>query len=387
MQILMIVRQFFPWLGGTEKQAQKLASELINMGIDVKVVTGWWMRTTKRREIVDNIPVFRNFTFWNMLDLKGFRKFSGYIYIISLFFYLWKNRHHYDLIHIHKLSYHAFPGILAGKFFKKKILIKIANSGSYSDIKQMQKNVLIPGQKLMLPLTINADQIVAVNKKIIKELIDAGVPPKKVIFIPNGVKISQLEENKNNYSNGKTIVTFIGRLHPQKSVHILLKAFKKVYEMRPHLNLKLWIIGDGPQRYELEHLSKQQQINKHVVFYGNVQNISEKLNLTDIFVLPSLAEGMSNSLLEAMAHGLPCIATRIGGNQELITNGINGILVPAKNVNALYDAILKLVDDKKLRQMMGKISLERVKGNYCIKDIAKRYIEEYEYLLKSSKNY
>ena len=92
MQILMIVRQFFPWLGGTEKQAQKLASELINMGVDVKVVTGWWVRGTKKKEIVDNIPIYRNFTFWNMLDIKGLRKFSGYVYIISLFFYLWKNR-------------------------------------------------------------------------------------------------------------------------------------------------------------------------------------------------------------------------------------------------------------------------------------------------------
>ena len=88
----MVVRQFVPWIGGTEKQAQKLASELVNMGVSVKIVTGWWIRGTKRKEIIDNIPVFRNFTFWNMLNIKGLRTFGGYIYIITLFLYLWKKR-------------------------------------------------------------------------------------------------------------------------------------------------------------------------------------------------------------------------------------------------------------------------------------------------------
>ena len=287
------------------------------------------------------------------------------------------------MIHIHKLSYHAFPGIIAAKIFKKKVLIKIANSGAYSDITQMQKNVLIPGQKLMLPLSIKADKIVTVNKKMINELINIGVSSKKIAFIPNGVKIKHIAKQKYQ-NNEKIIVTFIGRLHAQKSVNILLKAFKKVSNKKPNLKLELWIIGDGPLRIELENLSKRLKINKSVTFYGNISDISKKLALTDIFVLPSLSEGMSNSLLEAMAYGLPCIATRIDGNKELIKDGINGILVPAKNAGALSDTILKLVDDKKLRKIMGKNAFENVKKKYCIKNVAKQYIKEYELLLKTN---
>jgi glycosyltransferase involved in cell wall biosynthesis len=382
MRVLMIVRQFYPWIGGTEKQAQKLAAKLIDLGIHVQVVTGWWQRSTKRKEMVGKIPVTRNFTCWGMLGIKGLRKFGGYVYILSLFLFLWRHRNRYDLIHIQKLSYPAFPGVIAGRLFHKKTIIKIANSGQYSDIRRMRENYLLPGQKMMLSSTLTADKMIAVNNQIISELKEAGVPSKRIVFIPNGVELD-LSRCKSDYGlHDPVTIVFIGRLHPQKALDVLLKAFHQVIDIRPNLNWRLSLIGEGSLRKDLEKLSDQLGIKALVKFRGAVDNVSDHLTQADIFVLPSRAEGMSNAMLEAMAYGLPCVASSISANKDLIENGEQGLLVEPGNPSDLAEAITRLAGDDKLRQKCGKMSVKMIKANYELTAIAKKYVQNYQHLLK-----
>ena len=380
MRVLMVVRQFFPWAGGTEKQAQKLAAMLIEKGGAVKVVTGWWTCGTRQREVIDKIPVFRNFTLWGFFDLKGFRKFGGYIYILSLLWYLWRYRRDYDLIHIHLLSYPAFPAVLAGRWFGKKSIIKIANSDRGSDIRRMQNNDLLPGQKQMLPLTLQADCFVAINSRIIAELQAAGVPPERIVVIPNGVEVDG-RVPKQSYSLGGSVrLVFVGRLHPQKGLDLLLPAFKQVVTRRPDIDWQLWVVGDGSLRSELERLAAQLELGSAVKFWGQVADVPAYLARADIFVLPSRAEGMSNALLEAMAHGLPCIATGISGNVDLVGHGEDGLLVPPDSQADLVEAILRLVDDNSLRERLGRRARQKVVAHYSINSVAERYIDLYRTL-------
>ena len=382
MRVLMVVRQFYPWIGGTENQAQKLAGKLIDLGIEVQVVTGWWQRGTRRKEMIGKIPVFRNFTCWGMLGIKGLRKFGGYIYILSLFLFLWRHRHRYDLIHIHKLSYPAFPGVIAGRLFRKKTLVKIANSGKYSDIRRMRENYLLLGQKKMLASTLSADRIIAVNNQIINELQEAGVPYKRIVLIPNGVELD-LSKRKTDYGlNDPVKVVFTGRLHPQKALDVLLKAFQQIIAVRPDLDWRLSIIGDGPLRLELEKLTNQLRITQNVKFWGPIHNVSDHLAKADIFALPSWAEGMSNAMLEAMAHGLPCVASRISANKDLIEHGEQGLLVAPGDSNDLAKAIICLADDERLRQKLGTSSFQEIEGKYNLNAVAKQYIVNYQQLLQ-----
>jgi glycosyltransferase involved in cell wall biosynthesis len=380
MRVVMIVRQFFPWVGGTERQAQKLSARLIELGVDVRVVTGWWFWKTPREEVIETVPVFRNFTCWNMFNLKGLRKFAGYTYILSLFWYLWKHRAEYDVIHIHLLNYHAFPAVLSGRWLGKRSLIKMANSGQGSDIRRMHTNVL-PGQKQMLPVTLKADRLVAINEESIGELRAAGVPSERIIVIPNGVETNG--HYKSDYQlNNTVVVLFVGRLHPNKGLDILLPACQSVIRRRPELQWQLWLVGDGPLRGELEQLAEKLQISQAVKFWGQVKDVTPYLAQADIFVLPSRTEGISNALLEAMAYGLPCVATCIGGNTDLIMHNENGLLVNPESEVELAEAVTRLADDEILRLKIGRSARQRIEANYSINHIARRYIELYQTLLE-----
>ncbi|MCB0208632.1 MAG: glycosyltransferase family 4 protein [Anaerolineae bacterium] len=382
MRILMVVRQFYPWVGGTERQAQKLAAKLIAAGVDVKVVTGWWFRDTPRQETIDTIPVLRNFTCWGLFGIKGLRKFGGYIYILSLFWQLWRQRRQYDIIHIHLLSYPAFPAVLMGKLLGKKSLIKIANSGHDSDIRRMQENDMIPGQKQMLPTTLKADKMVAVNKQIISELQAVGIPLKRITYIPNGVETDQVTVVNDYKVDDVATLLFVGRLHPQKGVDTLLKALARVRQQHPATKWQLWLLGDGALRAELEALTAQLDIASCVQFWGKVPDVAHYLGQADLFVLPSRAEGMSNALLEAMAHGLPCIATDIDGNVDVVQHNHNGLLVPPSDEEALAEQIIRLLNNQPLREKLGRAARSTIEAEFSIDAITQKYIDLYDRLLE-----
>ncbi len=379
MRILMVVRQFYPWVGGTERQAQKLSAKLIELGVDVRVVTGWWFRGTPQREMIGPVPVFRNFTFWEMFGVSGLRKFGGYTYLLTLLWHLWRRRHDYDIIHVHLLNYHAFPAVLAGRWWGKKTIIKTANSGQGSDIRRMQSDML-PGQRWMLPVTLTAHRLVAINVESVAELREAGTSPERIITIPNGVEVSG--PSKRDYAlNGNVTAMFVGRLHSNKGLDVLLTAFQQVIRRRPDQGWRLWLVGDGPLRSQLEAQAADLGLAERMKFWGWVENVSSLLAQADVFVLPSRTEGISNALLEAMAVGLPCVATSIGGNVDLLQTHQAGLLVPPDDVNALAEALLSLGGTEALRAQLGRRARQMVEAHFSIDSVAQQYLELYHSLM------
>jgi len=382
MRVLMVIRHFYPWVGGAERQAQQLARTLIEKGVEVKIVTGWWFRGTSTKEIIDTVPVSRNFTCWEMFGLKGLRKFGAYIYMLTLLAYLIRHCQEYDILHVHLTNYHTFISMVAARLLGKKILIKVGNTGEWG-IKAMKegRGQGIWGMERMFASLRDSDCLVAVNPAITRELVTEGFAASKIVEIPNGIEVDAFK-SKTDYGAGSGgTLTFAGRLHPQKGVDVLLKALHKARLVRPDIDWRLQVLGDGKLRNQLEALARRLEVAEITEFCGQVDNVRAYLACTDIFILPSRAEGISNALLEAMACGLPCIATHIDGNRHVLTDGYNGLLVTPEDVDDLTQALIRLGQDETLRRQLGQRARETVETRYALDMVATKYLELYRCLL------
>jgi len=373
-------------VGGTERQLHKLAKALMDRGLDVKIITGRWSRKEPRNEVFDGIPVHRVFTFWNMGGIKGLRKFGTYTYMLALLEYLVSYRDTYDIIHVHSMSPSAFIGTLAGKLLNKKTVIKVMASGEWSDLKRMRDNSFVLGTRYMLPfISRYCDCAVALNRETDKELREAGFAPEHIAHVPNGVVVSNA--HKHTYRlHAPARLVFVGRLQQQKGLDVLLQALARLKMIRPAADWQLRVYGDGPCRAEYESLADDLGIAEQVQFEGQIPDVPAQLMTADIFVLPSRSEGMSNALLEAMAAGLPCITTHINGNTDLIEDGINGLLVPPENFEALARTLISLMDCQSLREKLARGARSTVLQRYTISSIVDRYINLYENVLAISKD-
>ncbi|MHC4337043.1 MAG: glycosyltransferase family 4 protein [Planctomycetota bacterium] len=367
-----------------EKQAHKLAKKLKEKGIKVEIVTGWWFRGTPRRELIDSIPVYRNQTMWQMFDIKGLRKFGGYLYIVSLLWFLWRRRADFDILHVHGLNYHTFTAVLAGRWLQRKTLTKVANSGRASDINKMRNGQQLPLTRYLLSTALRCDRFVATNRTIARELLSAGVPRRNILALPNGVE-TELIRPKSNYNLSNPItVAFVGRFHEQKGVDILLRAFQRLLKRHSTSDIRLQLLGDGPLREPLVELAQQLGIINRVEFLGHTHQVIQQLQQADIFILPSRAEGLSNALLEAMASGLPVVVSRIPGNIDTIQHKKNGLLFEVDNPDSLAESLVSLLSNLKFREALGKAARRSVEEKYSLSYVADRYINLYRDLLSSS---
>jgi glycosyltransferase involved in cell wall biosynthesis len=166
----------------------------------------------------------------------------------------------------------------------------------------------------------------------------------------------------------------VARLSPGKDVGSLLHALAILSKERP--SIQLAIAGDGPCREELQQLSSTLGLGGRVRFLGNVQNVPALLADASLFVLPSLSEGISLTLLEAMARGLPVVATRVGGNPEVVIDGETGLLVPAQSPRELAAAIGRIAGDWDQGRQMGLAGRKRVERHFDIR----RMVASYHYL-------
>lgn len=220
---------------------------------------------------------------------------------------------------------------------------------------------------------------------------DVKISDSKIVKICNGVDSDRFApQSKSNGSdpidlkindpNSINIGT-VGRMEEVKNTISLLRAFIELRSRGGYDNVSLSLIGDGSQRLKIEEECRNSGLEKSVWMPGSRDDIPQLMQKLDLFVLPSLAEGISNTILEAMASGLPIIATDVGGNGELVKD--NGIIVPPANDKALADAIATLVDNADLRSKMTARSRELVEKHYSINSMVENYHALYSGFLKS----
>jgi len=339
--------EFPPIGGGASKANNYILRELSKEG-DVKVdlVTS----STDKFRIVNlykNIDVHYldigkngNLHFQSNKELLKY-SFKAYKYAKKLI-----KTNKYDLIH-------AFFGIPCG-YIAMKLKLPYIVSLRGSDVpfynERFEKLDKLIFKRMSKKIWKNADFVVA-NSRGLKDLALSSSPNQEISVIYNGIDIEQFKPVSKNKKNKTITIISTGRLIPRKGYRYLIEALSGL----DGFNLKL--LGGGNSQEELEALAKKNNID--VEFTGKIdhEKISAYLQKADIFMLPSLNEGMSNSVLEAMACGLPVIATDVGGSSELIKN--NGFIVKKADSEAIKEALLKYKKNQSLIKKHGDASRKK----------------------------
>lgn len=232
--------------------------------------------------------------------------------------------------------------------------------------------------RLVFPLL---DAVVPLSEDLYIPLANVPVLKNKLHFIRNGVDLSEIAETQTISPDllqqkkvGNFILGYIGQLIPRKGIDTLIKALAAV-EDHPW---RLFLVGDGPQRQELENLARQQGVLERIHFMGFRQDRLNYLRGFDAFVLPSRLEGIPRCLMEAMAAGVPIIASNIPGCNDLVQDQRTGILFQVDNQAMLTAMIEKMIKSPELRKYFAQNAMEYVESNYSATQMAREYLKMFE---------
>lgn len=213
----------------------------------------------------------------------------------------------------------------------------------------------------------------------------AGVSTSSIGVIPNGVDSERFAPRPQKQlacraalglPDTSFLVGTVGRLVPIKDQALLLRAARALEDRG--VNVSVALAGEGPELEQLRALATALSLSSRVHFLGSSRSIPDFLNALDVFVLPSVSEGMSNTVLEAMSSGLPVIATRVGGNPELIEDQVSGWLFQSGDISKLVEYLLNLEKDQQLRQALGAMARARILGSYRLDSMLQRYRNLYQ---------
>ncbi len=219
-----------------------------------------------------------------------------------------------------------------------------------------------------------------------------GIRPERLVHICNGVDMDwfhpapggRLPLPVAGFAGGDTfVIGSVLRLQPVKDPMNLVRAFVKLLARTPRLRARarLALVGDGPLYIEVERELMRAGVRDLVWLPGARNDVAQLLRGFDAFVLPSLAEGISNTILEAMASGLPVVATNVGGNSELVAEGETGALVPRSDPDALAQALGLYLEDAATAARHGRAARERVEREFSLEAMVQRYVAVYDDLL------
>lgn len=220
-----------------------------------------------------------------------------------------------------------------------------------------------------------ADRIVPNSAAMGRQFVDRfGIPERKVAVIPNPVDIDTIAalsregEEVGGVIGAPAVIVGMGRLSRQKGFDILMRAMA---EVRPRASLVL--VGEGPEEGALRDLARQVGVSERVAFAGFLGNPYPVIAGASVFVLPSRYEGFPNALVEAMSLGVPCVASRCPtGPEEIVTDGVDGLLVPVDDPWAVAAAVNRLLDDAALRDRLGRAARDRARA-YDAPEVVRRF--------------
>lgn len=296
-------------------------------------------------------------------------------YILRLARFL--NRSAVQILHLHNPTA-FFYGTLAGKLARIPYIIYTEHGRDYS-----------AGLKVRLAhrfLAKRVDQIIVVAQSGKRYLCtQEGVAESKIRLIYNGIDGRSFRNGQDGDLKEKLglkpdqpVIGIVARLDPIKNHALLLQAMVQVIKEQP--DAVLLIVGDGPLRNQLHAMAAALGIQGKVQFLGTRTDIPALLKIIDVFVLCSLKEGLSLTLVEACAASKPIVATAVGGNPEVVEDGVNGWLVPSNDAQALAQAILSILGNRERAMQMGQKGYAVYREKFDIRAMVKSYQELYERL-------
>jgi len=267
-----------------------------------------------------------------------------------------------DIVHTH--------GSLSGRIAGRIAGIKVVFSRHTPGINYRTGSLKWIINKYLNLLLCN--KVIAVSDYIAVQLLAAGIPPSRIATIYNGIDIAAFTgiynidalKQQMGFTN-RFLLSHIARLEEEKGHKYLFEALARIDYQK--YDLKLIVVGDGSQKGKLEQLADIYGIADRVVFTGSINDVKPIIAISDIILLPSLAEALGIALLEGMCMGKPCIAAKVGGIPEVIADGLSGILVEPQQPTALREAIVRLLDNPQLMVTMGQKGRQIVGEKFDLK--------------------
>jgi len=223
------------------------------------------------------------------------------------------------------------------------------------------------------------------NSAILKDLLVSryGVPARRLTVVPNGVDTDFFQPPPDGRPPGPPVLLSVARLVPDKDHDTLLAAFAHLRASHPEA--ELWLVGNGPRRPGLEQKVRDLGLAPQVKFLAPARDIRHLYQRADIFVLSSVAEALPNVILEAMAAGLPVVATRVGGLPEAVTPEVTGLLVEPRNATGMAQALARLLAEPETRKSMGRRGRERAVAEFSFAVMVRRHEEVWTRLLSGNR--
>ena len=389
VRVCLLTDSFHPVVGGGEGQARLLARTLRERGNYIAVLTQHRFAESPRQEVLDGVDVTR-------VGTPGLKRWGKYLMIPASVVRLIRTRDRWDVVYVAGLRTLGVVGVAVAMVTGRRCLLRSASCGELSGEYIFEHlgdgpwsslmRVFVRGFLALRNLVLlRADGFLAMSSAIEEEYLACDVDPDKIARIPNGVDLSRFqpmgpagrEELRRSLDlpiEGM-FVTYTGKLNRGKGLETLLRSWRRIAEDRKDAHLVL--VGSGAGMYlsceaELRRYVGEHGLEDRVTFTGYKQNVHEYLQASDIYVMPSESEALSNSLIEGLSCGLPTVASAVGGMLDVVTHERNGLLVPPGDDEALAAALRRLMNDPELRVRLAGAARERAQA-FDIQRVASRY--------------
>ncbi|KAF0126639.1 MAG: group 1 glycosyl transferase [Elusimicrobia bacterium] len=374
----MLIQNFFPAVGGAERQALELSRSLAARGIAVTVITRRLPGTPSEEDIA-GVRVLR-------LACPGPVRLSTFFFMIGAFFHLLRRRSLYDAVHVHMASSHAVSALLAARFTGKRTFIKLADGKAQNEITLSRKT--FPGRLKLAFFRMSDPVFLVLNAEVLDWLRkQPGFEGLRLILFRNGVDTGRYspplyQEKLNSKSllglGNSQVFLFVGRLDPKKRVRELVELWAEIVsEKKTEVNARLVIVGSGGEEAAVRSAVGALGLSGSVVLAGMREDPRPYYMGADVFMLPSIAEGLSNSMLEAMSCGLAILASRVGGAREAVAEGENGFLFDPFSRQELKERMLRFLAEPSLAVKMGEKSREVAVSRYSMARVTEDLVQIY----------
>lgn len=389
-RLVFLVEDFWPVVHGATTQIMLLSERLVKLGASAQVLTRRISEEHASRESIDGYEIVR------VPPAIGLSRLGKYLMIIPAMWAVFRERRNFDVLIVCDFKVLGVWAIALARLLRKPIFLRAESCGEmdgsfigkFDDPPSKFATGLILGLiRLRNRILDLSDGFLSISSAIRDELLRAGVPAEKIIDLTNGVDLGRFTpvsagekqqlQQRLGFSHGRNVV-FSGRLAKGKGLESLLRAWRDVVKTVPDAHLTLVGSGQGFSlacEDELKAYVEENQLGATVSFTGSVRNVEDYLRSADVFVFPSESEGLGLSLVEAMACGIACVATAVGGILDIVDDEINGLLVPVGDDQRLAGAIQRLLEDEQLANTFRVAGRQKIESHFDIDKIAVQYLQ------------
>ncbi len=388
-RLCLLTGSYYPVVGGGEAHARLLCGEFLRRGVPVFVLTGHKVATSPAVETVDGVAVYR-------VPPAGYPRLGKYLMLGACFWRLIRMRADYDVIYVCGIRTLGLIAMLAAGLLGKRCVLRAESRGELSGgfiwekpdgrVNRLLKLMFIGPIWLRNMILKRADAFLSIATVIREEYESCRVLPGRIVEIPNGIDVARFSpvtpearmalRRKLGLPEGR-LFAYTGKLNRGKGLEFLLRVWKDWVPRHPDGTLLL--IGSGARQFlscedALRKYVDQHGLQTSVIFAGSVSNVQEYLQASDFFLFASESEAMPLALMEALATGLPAVASDIGGCRAIITDGRNGRLVPPNDPAAWVAGLEALLQHPDLAASWGRAGRDTVAGQFSIAQVAEQHL-------------